>query len=62
MVKNQSTTTKTQAASTVINSFEFRDANGNKIDCQPNKDDILVCITPTLEITATLKTDPLPNN
>lgn len=62
LVRNQSTTTKTQAASNVISSFEFKDANGNILTCTPNADDIPVCITPTLQITATLKTDPLPSN
>lgn len=62
LVRNQSTNTETQAASNVISSFEFKDANGNIINCTPNKEGIPVCITPTLEITATLKTDPLPNN
>ena len=62
MIKNQSTTTQTQAASNVVSSFEFKDANGNVINCTPNADDIPVCITPTLEVTVTLKTDSLPNN
>ncbi len=61
LVRNQQTNTETKAADTIVSSFEFRDANGNLILCDENTaDGVPVCITPTLDISVTLKSDPLP--
>lgn len=51
-------TVKSRASSNIINdAFEFKDANGKKLNCTADANNVLTCPTETLDVSVTLK-DP----